>query len=204
MSYGTLQDNVRTMLSRSDLDTFIQTAIQRAIKAYEREPFYFNERSQTLAVTSAATTYTLSSSFVSMLSPPVVTVNTNRYLLDELTKQEIDAMDVSTTYTSDQPSGYNLYAGTFRPYPAPSAAYTVLLNYTTRLSTLSATADSNAWDTQAADLIEQRALWWIHSFKTRNTALAQSSKAAEMEALRFLRNESTQKKSTGRIRGTQF
>jgi hypothetical protein len=204
MSYGDLQTNVRAMLARSDLDTFIQTAIQRAIKAYEREPFYFNERSQTLTCSTGAAVYTLSASFVSMLSPPIVTVNTTRYPLDELSKSEIDGMDVSTTYTSDQPSGYNLYGGVFRPYPAPSATFTVLLNYTTRLSTLSTSADSNAWDSQAGDLIEQRALWWIHSFRTRNQLLAQASKAAEIEALRFLRNESTSKKSTGRIQGTQF
>lgn len=204
MSYGNLKANIRTLLSRDDLDSVIETAIQRAIKSYERESFYFNERSQTLTCSSGATIYTLSASFVEMLSDPVVTIGTNRYQLGQLSKSEVDAMDVSTAYTSTQPSAYNLYNRQFRPYPAPSATYAVLLNYTTRLSTLSASEDSNAWSTDAMDLIEARSMWWIHTYKTRNQVQAQVSKAAELEALRFLKDESSSKKAIGRVRATAF
>ena len=201
-TYTEMQTTINDLLSRSDLASTVTDAIQRAIKAYEREPFYFNERSQTLTVSSGATTYTLSSSFVEMLSDPTITINGSIYQLDLISKDEYDAKKITTT--TSQPSEYCLYAGTFNPYPPPDSSYVAVLNYTTRLSTLSAGADSNAWTTQAEDLIEARALWWIHTFKTRNQALAQSCKAAELEALRFLRNESVGKKSTGKLKATDF
>jgi hypothetical protein len=202
MSYGDMKANVQTLLSRSDLDSVIDEAIQRAIKAYEREPFYFNERSQTLTVSSAATTYTLSSSFVEMLSDPTITINGSVYTLDQISKSEYDEKKI--TSTTSQPSEYMLFAGQFFPYPPSDGSYVAVLNYTTRLSTLTASTDSNAWTTQAQDLIESRALWWIHNFKTRNVQAAQAAKSAELEALRFLRDESTGKKATGRIKGTAF
>jgi hypothetical protein len=202
MSYGDMKANVQSLLSRSDLDSVIDEAIHRAIKAYEREPFYFNERSQTLTVSSAATSYTLSSSFVEMLSDPVITVNGSNYVMGPISKAEYDELRI--TSTTSQPSEYCLYAGQFFPYPPPNGSYVAVLNYTTRLSTLTASTDSNAWCTQAQDLIEMRALWWIHAFKTRNPQQAQVAKAAELEALRFLRDESTGKKATGTLKATHF
>jgi hypothetical protein len=201
-TYTEMQTSLRAMLSRTDLDSFITEGIRRAIKAYEREPFYFNERSQTLTVSSAATSYTLSSSFVEMLSDPTITINGSVYTLGQISKSEYDQKKI--TSTTSQPSEYCLYAGQFFPYPPPDSSYVAVLNYTTRLSTLSAGVDSNAWTTQAEELIESRTLWWIHSFKTRNQQQAQTAKAAELEALRFLREESTGKKATGTIKATQF
>lgn len=201
-TYAEMQATVQGLLSRSDLNSTVSEAIQRAIKAYEREPFYFNERSQSLTVSSAAATYTLSSSFVEMLSDPTISINGSVYTLDQISKSEYDQKKI--TSTTSQPSEYALYAGLFLPYPPPDSSYVAVLNYTTRLSTLSADADSNAWTTQAQDLIEARALWWIHNYKTRNVVAAQAAKSAELEALRFLRDESTGKKATGRIKGTSF
>jgi hypothetical protein len=121
--------------------------------------------------------------------------------LTPATIQELEDLDVSNQ-TSD-PAYWALFGGLMRLFPTPNGSYTVSYAYTQKPATLSATPSSNVWTTNAYNLIEARALWWLHNFKTRNFAAAREYKGAEMEALRELQGEAAMKAS-GRIRPTSF
>jgi len=56
-----------------------------------------------------------------------------------------------------QPIDYAYLGGKFRLYPIPDGVYPLTFSDNELLSTLSADADSNAWTTEAADLIRSQA-----------------------------------------------
>lgn len=200
-TYGSIQDTITSLLSRSDLSSIIPTAVQHAILHYERSPFFFNEARVSFTVSSAKTEYTLSASFVQELAV-IVTLNGTNYLLSRLTEQE--RLDLDSSNATGVPLHYSIFSDKFIPYPRPNQTYTVEITQTKRLATLSASTDSNAWTNYAAELIENRALWWLHAFKTRNQELAQMHKQAEMEALSKLDRENSARVSSGRVVPTQF
>jgi hypothetical protein len=74
------------------------------------------------------------------------------------------------------------------------------MTYIKRLATLSVSSSSNSWTTQAEDLIEARAMYWVASNKMRNINLAQIYKQNEKEALGILQRETEQRASSGRVR----
>lgn len=190
--------NIADYLSRADLDTVIFTAIQRAVKYYERLPFYFNEGSTAASLTtsSSQSAYNLPDDFVEDITL-MMNYNGSRYELPKKPHQFIESIDVSNIY--GQPSYYSVYGGQIHYYPVPNQSHTVSLTYIKRLATLSASTDTNAFLTDANDLIEARAAWWVASRKMRNMELAQSFKQDEAEALEILRRETMQRATSGRV-----
>jgi hypothetical protein len=200
-TYGEMQDNIARVISRTDLTTEIQQAIQAAIRHYEAEPFWFNENTDTRTTTSSTKTYTLTADTAEVVAV-LATNNGTTYELTPGTHQEMDAFDTSATF--GQPSEWSIWNQQLRLYPTPDKAYTLTVRYQRRLGTLSATTDTNGWTTHAYDVIEARALWWLHTFKTRNTNAAMAAKAAEMESANRLHASHTRYVSTGRLKATQF
>lgn len=202
-TYGTLQDNLASYLSRSDLTATIQTAIQRAVKYYERQVFWFNEQDDALVTVSGTKNYTLSATVgYTQINQVILNYGGQRYELDQVNSEDLQAQDTGSM--TGQPLWWAQINGGIMFYPTPNGSFTVSYNFVQKTATLSATTDSNAFTTNAEDLIESRALWWICVNKTRNPVLAQTAKQTELEALRNLKSETTNKLAAGRLRPTSF
>jgi len=198
---GTLKTNIATLLRRDDLTAEIAIAIARAIQHYEREVFTFNEaRSTALTTTVATRTVPLPSDFV-RTDKLLVTVNNSTYevLAEPGGIGELEALYFSSSNTG-APSIYAIYAGAFYLYPIPDATYTLTLDYVQRPAALATDNDSNAWTTDAEELIEARAMWWLQSQVIHDNDAAQASQMREMMALAGLRREATLRASSGRLR----
>ena len=202
-TYGTIQDNLADYLSRTDLTTLIQTAIQRAIKYYERQVFWFNEQDDSIVTVSGTKNYTLSATVgYTQINQVILNYHGQKYELDEMNSEDLQSQDIGTI--TGQPLWWAQINGGVMFYPTPDGSYTVSYNFVQKTATLSATTDSNFFTTNAEDLIESRALWWLCVNKTRNPVLAQNAKQTELEALRNLKSETTNKLTSGRLKPTKF
>lgn len=153
-TYIQIQQRIADELHRGGLTDQIKKAIISAVKAYERQRFWFNEETAT-AVTTAAQAY---------VSPPPdfvkefyfqITVGTSKYTLRPIPYTEF--LEKSANNSTGQPTDYTYYADSLYLYPIPSAEYTVTLNYIKRLTDLSGDGDTNGWTDFAEELIRQRA-----------------------------------------------
>lgn len=198
-TYGEMQTNIKTLLSRADLDLLIPQSIKQAIQFYELEPFAFNESLGSVVTTSGTAFYTLTA--VLQMIQVKITENGYTRSMTNKTFQEIEETDI-TNYTTS-PVWWALFNDRLRIYPTPDATYTISYAYVVKPATLSASTDSNVWTTTAYNLIENRALWWLHNYKTRNIPLANQYKNGETENYLMLRG-SNALNAAGRVRPTQF
>ena len=154
-TYGDMQSRIADDLHRTDQTTQIRTAIQNAVRRYERERFWFNEARATASTTDGTSTYAVPTDYMSGLRLEI-TVNSSTYPLTLRSIDYIDSVDVSGT--EGQPNDYAILAEEFRLYPVPdSSSYTLTLTYNKSLGSLSATTDTNAWMVEAEDLIRHEA-----------------------------------------------
>jgi hypothetical protein len=198
---GVLKANIATLLRRTDLDAEIAIAVARAIQHYEREVFTFNEtRSTSLTTTASTKTVTLPTDFV-RADKLLITVNNAVYEVLPAPGGigELEALYFSSSNTGP-PSLHAIYAGAFYLYPIPDQTYTLTLDYVKRLTAFSSDSDSNSWTTDAEELIEARAMWWLQSQIIHDNDAAQASQMREMMALGGLRREATLRASSGRLR----
>jgi hypothetical protein len=192
-------------LDRSDLSTQINRAINRAIKYYEKEPFWFKETVGTFSTTATTKIYTTSTipTDISEIDYMEVVVSGNDYKLTEKTYNEIEEMDIS--HQGGIPEYYAYYDESIYLYPIPDDTYTVRISYTKTYTELSGDSDTNDWTTEAEDLIEARALWTIYARTIKDDEEANKYKGIEQDALETLRSK-TEQYSGGNstIRSTDF
>ena len=203
-TFGEIEDNIASLLNRTDLSSSIQLAIKTAIKHYEGEAFDFNEDTFTRTLSSGASVYTLtgSMSLITQFINVKVTVNGTDMELRPESYQYLEKID--TDGSSGEPSIYSVFGNTIRVYPKPSGNYTLTARCNRKYSTLSASTDSNAWTINAEDLIQARAMYWLSMTKKRDFQMAQQTKAIESQAYDSLVNKSTLKTSSGKINPTRF
>lgn len=200
---GQMQDSIATLMSRADIGSLIQEAIRRAVRVYEREPFWFNEAEDSIVTVASQQAYTLSSSaMIASVTQIMVNSGSSRFELEKKPFEELNAMN--TSGTTGEPSRWSWFNNTVVLYPVPSGAYTLSYTYMTKAVSLSATSVSNIFTTHAYDLIEQRAMWWLYATKVKNLQMAQACKVNEQEALGALRRETARKLSTGKVKPTCF
>ena len=209
-TYGNMQDRIADELDRTDLTSQIQKAIQTAIDAYEKRRFWFNE-SRALTFNTVANQEFYGSSDATDL-PNLIFIDTVKLSLTATEKVELDRVPYeeleheSDNLTADggQPTCYAWYASQMRLYPIPDAAYAVRVSGVFALSDLSATADTNAWMTDAEVLIRSRAKREIYTHLLRDLEGAGIMAQAEMSALKELIEVNNSRKSTGSIVPSDF
>lgn len=202
-TFGQIIDNIESYLNKAGLTSAIEDAVKKAVEHYQREVFWFSESSASFVTSSGTQDYTLSTTDgYSAIHSVIVNSNGARYEVDRRNADEITAIDASGSL--GVPNVYAEVNGLVRFYPTPNATMTVSVVYATRYATLSATTDYNAFTTNAQDLIESRAEWFIRAKKLRDYNGAQVAKENELEALAQLRIESDKKISSGRITPTKF
>lgn len=202
----TLRANIADTLPNVPNIIHIDRAINTAIKYYSSYPFRWNETSGTFSTVASQQTYTTSdgmpSDIVDILHA-TITVNSSILTLKKVSFQELRELAVTTSYTG-YPQCYAWYANTIYLEPIPDNTYTVTLYYRKSYTDLSSGTDSNDFTSNAPDLIEARARWWIYSRYINDPAMAMQAKAEEMEELKSISCRNTSLLSTGRIRPTTF
>lgn len=191
--YTALQALVTGDMIRSDLTTVAANAILESIRKYEGHRFFFNEA--TLSVTLSATnTYALSlfaaaGSVADVIEIDAfeVVVNPSRiYPLTPVSFGEMIELDNGISGTQSYPQVYTLWQQAVRVYPVPNGTYTGLMSAHVKFTELSAGADSNAWTTDAKELIRCAAQKLIYGRYLKDQQNALTMQQLEMEALHAL------------------
>lgn len=156
-----LGDRTQLLPSATGIWSPIKNAIQTAIAKWEREPFYFNEVYTASFFSTVNTQEFYTSSDAAAIATTVeikrlhVTISGGRY---SLIQRDWDFLeDIAVSATAGKPTDFAYFAQRIRLYPIPDAAYVVSLSGTSRLTALSADADTNGWTQDGFDLIKAEA-----------------------------------------------
>lgn len=203
--YGSIQARIADEVKRSDLTSQIALEIQSAIQFYEKEQFWFSQSRSTLTFSTVASQefYTSSDNanipYILELDAVTVTITGTRTPMEfDLSYIDMEAISSMTTSTG-QPSNVAYYAQQLRFYPIPDAIYPVRVSGTFKLSTLSLSADTNAWMVEGEELIRSRAKSAIYSRYIRNMEYASQARLEEKDALQMLRETHSRKNGMGSI-----
>lgn len=158
--YGTMKSRIADELARADLSTQIPKAIQDAIKLYERKQFYFNSKVNGTFSTVASQEYYGNAANTDI--PNLSEISSMKGTLNGVTlpiiPQAFETIDQAQNgNVVGFPEFFAYFAQQVRLYPMPSEVWTITGAWTYRLPTLSADADTNAWMTDAEELIRRRA-----------------------------------------------
>lgn len=216
MSLGNMRSRIADELHRSDLTTEIERQIRTAIEHYESTRFRWNEvRGWDVATTVAGTqNYSLTSDFIRF---DVLKINYNGHyiLLTPRTWQWMEERDTQVTPVRGAPSNYVVYGGSadneLRLFPTPDGAHSLVASYVQRLSSLTASADTNDWMTYGEELIRHRARAAVEIFRLQKpraiaefNAMAQGRRfflsAAEEVAHKSLIDERNDALTTGSLK----
>lgn len=203
-----MRSRIADDLDRSDLDTQITKAINRAIEYYEKEHFFFNETSGTFVTVANQESYgTADSTPSDLLDVQVLTItesSTNIYPLEKVPFDTIRYLNTSGTSSPGIPYNWGYFREKFWFYPVPNAVYTMTVYYLKSYTALSADGDTNDWTEEAEDLIEARARWWLNHRIIKDYEAAAADKAEELDAFLALRIKSDRLLTTGYTRKTDF
>lgn len=185
-----LKSRIASELHRSNLTTYIATAISDAVAHYQSRRFEFNETSATFSTSAGTETYTTSTipTDIGAIDSLSVTVNGRKVALPQWPPERVNAI-ATTTNSRGQPQAWSWQADSIRFYPVPDNTYTITLAYLQRLPVPSSDSASNAWTTQAANLIRCAAKKRVRLHVMKDANGAQLDAAGESEALRRLTNE---------------
>jgi hypothetical protein len=194
-------------LDRSDLTTQINRAINRAITHYEKERFWFNEKTGTFSTVANQSSYGSADSIPTDMAEidymeVTVTSTDKPEIKGGKTFSEI-AYLIGGGGTGSYPEHYAFYQEKLYFYPIPDSVKTITVYYQQKYTELSADADTNDWTTYAEDLIESRACWWIYSRILKDMEQANMYKGVELDALESLRAK-TEKLIKSEIKPTEF
>lgn len=200
-TFGAMTTRIADETLRSDLVTQIGNAIRSAVAEYRAERFWFNEASAQTATTAGDDVITPPAGLVRVDFVEAVQ-NGTRYRLDPVSFEERQAMSASAT--QGPPRAWAGYRDKILLYPVPDGAYPLWLHHLRDLPALEADTDSNAWLTEAGDLIRQAAKRILYSDVVDDERRAAIAAAAEHRALAALRGQSLNRTGTGRLRPTAF
>lgn len=200
MTYGTMQARIAREINRTDLSTEIRDAIKSAIQHYESTRFWFNETSQNVSTSAGNPWVSVPTDFLTA-DELTIQLNQRAYQLQRWSFADLDELDTSGATVQGQPIGYALYGERFRIYPVPDAVYTITVSYLQRLPELSADGDTNAWLTDAEQLIRARAKWELALHRTMDETMVAAMERAEARALSVLQSRAARNLGAGYTRG---
>lgn len=210
----------RTALKATILDDMKRTSvadgtrvineISTAIKFYQPRRFFFNEsRSVTFNTVAATDSYSFGAA---------AAITTEFYTIDGVFVVEggrehpvlprnytdIETL-IDTTPTQGRPTSYAFINRALRFYPVPDAVYSVRLVGHVKLAEPASDGEaSNAWMTEAYELIRCRAKMMLALHVFKDTDLAARMLPAMKEAEQSLRTATTSKVGTGVLMPTSF
>lgn len=154
--FRTIRNRILDELDRDDLSAQAELAIKSAVEFYSPRRFWFNEARATASTVADQEYYPLPDDFVAE-DVLTISVNDTVYPLRRVSNEQIDDWTMSTSVNTGRPQEYALQGTELRLYPVPDDSYTLTMSYQKRLTELAAEGDSNAWTTDAEELIRRRA-----------------------------------------------
>ena len=203
-----LQNQIAEDLTRSDLTSDIKSKIGDAIDNYETSRFYFNvTRSKTFATVAGQSAY---GAAALPEIPDIIGLDT-LFLFDggrpiELDKYEADEFEwlQGSMTGAGRPCAYSYIDSQIMLWPVPVTVYTVRPHMHFKLAPLVEDADSNAWCTDAEQLIRCHAKLLLYANVIEDTEGMQRMQVQIQPLLDRLAYKTSARQSTGRIRGTSW
>lgn len=203
-TYGGAVDLILTELNRSDtsITAVVEREVLKSIEHFAYERWWFNEAR--ISFTASSTIYyplaNLSATILE-IDQISATINSSNEELTPTTHADLHRID--QTGTTGQPSHWALFAEQIRLYPKPASGttYQIDLMGTKKLATLSASTDTNAWTTEALNLIAARTEKVISAKKFKDFDAAQAYQLAEDQEYAKLRDRSDRLQSMGKLKG---
>lgn len=201
-TYATMRTRIDDELTDTDVsDAQINKAILSAIAHYERKPFWFNETTTTFPTVNAQEYYSSSD------NAAIDTLIHIRSMVISISGQKTPIKPVDFNVIDDEQDGsmighpycYAYFKENIRLYPIPDGAYTITMAYIQRLTALSADGDSNAWTTDAEELIRNAAKRRIALDISHDEALAARCAVMEREAYDELMAENRRRRPNTRL-----
>lgn len=201
-----MRTNIANYLNRSDLSAEINLAINRAIEHYEKESFWFQETNGSFTTIANQQSYGTADGIPSTIKEidlvKITLSSTNKPELIRWPFEKLQKIDVGAH--TGQPYNYAWYQNKIWLYPTPNTAWSITVYYQKNYASLTVDADSNDWTTDAEDLIEARALWWIYKRILKDRESANDAAEDEILALKALQAKSNQLTGTGFIQSSSF
>ncbi|WP_316196288.1 MULTISPECIES: hypothetical protein [unclassified Bradyrhizobium] len=207
-TYLDLQNAIASDLTRSDLGSQIQGAIQDAIKQYERQHFWFNTtRSLTFQTVPGRINYT--GADLAQI-PNIIRIDrlflrwgTSTYPLDWYEPDEFEFL-TALNVSNGRPTIYTYVDSQIIMWPQPLMAYVIRPHMHYRLAPLVNGGDSNAWTNEAENLIRAQAelILYMNVLEDADGAARMQAQIPGLKA--GLDYETSARSATGRIRGTEF
>ena len=191
ITYSDLQNRINMdYLNRTDFQNETKRAIIRAIKHYERARLWFNQTATAINASTASFSIALPADLIA-LDMVTYTVNAGApQLLPQRAYERITYKNQAGT--SGTPEECAVFNSSLFITPKPSSAFPITINYTFRLVELANGTDTNAWLTEAEDLICFHAaadvLANVIRGRDADVVTMQSMELAALKSLQLARN----------------
>ncbi|MEW6645378.1 MAG: hypothetical protein AB1586_33115 [Pseudomonadota bacterium] len=203
-----LQTRIATDLTRTDLTAQIASAVGDAIAFYARQRFWFNvTRSQTFQTVVGQQAYTASDLAV---IPNIVKIdalfipqNQSIYPLDRYEPADFEVIAGGMS-GGGKPRAFTYIDQSILLWPVPTAVYTLRPHIHYKLPALVNPTDTNAWTTDAEELIRTHAKLLLYTDVLEDPDGMQRMTAKLPDLIAALRSESSSRQSNGIIQGTDF
>lgn len=205
---GELKTRIADDLTRNDLTSQIANAIGDAIKAHERERFWFNQtRNLTFSTVASQINYGASDQaripYLINIDALFCVQSNSIFPLRKWSAPDFEQIWGANT-SSGRPCDFSYIDDEIRLGPTPDAVYTMRLHAFYKFAPFAADNESNAWTTEAADLIRESAKMRIYLNVLRDGEGAATAQTQAQDALNGLRAETSSRMGTGVIQGTDF
>lgn len=187
----------------------IARAIQEAIRYCEREPFYFNQTREITFLTVNGQEFYGSDANANI--PTLININAawtedqqgQRSILTRAAPEELELLSDNSA-GQGEPYWFSYFERQIRLYPIPDAyVYNIRLqasNY--RLVPVVNDQDTNAWFTEAFDMVKARAKYILAKNTTKDAAVAAEALSDFSDQFDALKRESSMRLSRGVIIAT--
>lgn len=209
-TFGDMQARIADELDRSDLTVQIKRAIVSAVRHYARRRFWFTESSFTFSTVAGQRVYSEADAPEIAATPSIEVINGDFFNTRiPLHKQSFKYVDrkTSQTLSRGQPEDWAYYSRQIWLYPVPDRAYTLTAFHIPTLTELSNDTDSNAWTSDAEELIRTHAKIDLMRNVIRGPEMGEEIAELglqEKQALDALISESGTRKAVGFATPTQF
>lgn len=194
--YAEIADDIE----RADLGPQIATAVDRAIRFFQPDRFFFNEGYVTFQTIAGSDVY---ASGDAGAIPDLMTID-SAVMLDGDCPTVLQRVDEAWIEKGDQPTSqsrpcaYSYFDRSLRLWPMPSDVWTVRLMAHVRLP-VPAFDEANAWTDEASSLIAAWAKRHLALNALRSAPMAQMQAQIVTDELNALRGRSNVIASTGQV-----
>lgn len=192
-----LKAKIANDLTRSDLTTQIDEAIQEAVDFYHPEVLWFQEDRASNTTSIGEPLYPLPEDYLS-LDSFYITVNSSKYPLNQLGMHEFEEK-YTDTEEQGEPCDFCIYDQQLKLGPTPSEEWPITLHYI-RFIDAPASGENNYTSRLVKQLISARAKHIIYADTIKDSAQASVQGAREMQILAQIRKKNTLHHSQTRVR----